>query len=395
MQSYSPGGRRTARGSAAPTLATVKQSKLMVVDDEPTNVKLVRRFLELEGFSQFVTTTDGRKAMTLIRDERPDCILLDLMMPHVSGLDVLDELRHDPTTAHIPAIFLTAVTDHKVRRDALERGADRLSQQAGRSRGAGAARRQRARRQGVSGSAARPQPRLEAAVRERTRQLEQAHREIGLVLARAAEYRDNDTGFHVVRVGRYARLIGEELGIVGDEADLLERAAQLHDVGKIGIPDAILLKPDRLTDEEFDLMKSHCGFGERILQPYSDDEECSSNGDWRDFGTIADGATPLLVLAHRIAMSHHEQWDGTGYPLGLEGRGHPARRPHHRGRRRVRRPQLQALLQGLVPDRRMLRDDGREAREPLRPAGARRVPAPPRRRGRRADALCGCGVSSS
>ena len=105
------GPRRRAAGVA--DVATVKPSKLMVVDDEPTNVKIVRRFLELEGFSQFVTTTDGRKAMTLIRDERPDCVLLDLMMPFVTGLDILDEMRHDPATAHIPVIILTAVTDHK------------------------------------------------------------------------------------------------------------------------------------------------------------------------------------------------------------------------------------------------------------------------------------------
>jgi putative two-component system response regulator len=290
----------------------------MVVDDEPTNVKIVRRLLELEGFSQFVTTTDGRKAMTLIRDERPDCVLLDLMMPFVTGLDVLDEMRHDPATAHIPAIILTAVTDHKIRCEALQRGAtDFLNKP-------------------VDPAELAPRvvnvltakiyqdqllqynQNLEAAVRERTRQLEQAYREIGLVLARAAEYRDNDTGLHVVRVGRYARLIGEALGIVGDAADLLERAAQLHDVGKIGIPDAILLKPGRLTDEEFSLMKLHCAFGDRILQPCADDDALS--GDGREGSApAASGATPLLVLAHRIAMSHHEHWDGTGYPSGLKG----------------------------------------------------------------------------
>jgi putative two-component system response regulator len=299
--------------------ATVKLSKLMVVDDEPTNVKIVRRLLELEGFSEFVTTTDGRKAMTLIRDERPDCVLLDLMMPFVTGLDVLDEMRQDPATAHIPAIILTAVTDHKVRCEALKRGAtDFLNKPVDPA--------ELAPRvvnvltvKAYQDQLLRYNQNLESAVRERTRQLEQAYREIGLVLARAAEYRDNDTGLHVVRVGRYARLIGEELGIVGDAADLLERAAQLHDVGKIGIPDAILLKPGRLTDEEFDLMKRHCSFGDRILQPYSDDES-SSNGEGHEgCRTIANGASPLLVLAHRIAMSHHEHWDGTGYPTGLKG----------------------------------------------------------------------------
>jgi putative two-component system response regulator len=302
-------------------LATLKQSKLMVVDDEPTNVKIVRRLLELEGFSQFVTTTDGRKAMTLIRDERPDCVLLDLMMPFVTGLDVLDEMRQDPATAHIPAIILTAVTDHKVRCEALQRGAtDFLNKPVDPAELA-------PRVVNVLTAKAyqdqllRYSQNLEAAVRERTRQLEQAYREIGLVLARAAEYRDNDTGLHVVRVGRYARLIGEELGIVGDEADLLERAAQLHDVGKIGIPDAILLKPGRLTEEEFDLMKRHCAFGDRILQPCSDDDHQTTG---ENAGTGVDGGgTPLLVMAHRIAMSHHEHWDGTGYPLGLLGEAIP------------------------------------------------------------------------
>ena len=297
--------------------ASVKLSKLMVVDDEPTNVKIVRRLLELEGFSQFVTTTDGRKAMTLIRDERPDCVLLDLMMPFVTGLDVLDEMRHDPATAHIPVIILTAVTDHKIRCEALKHGAtDFLNKPVDPA--------ELAPRvvnvlkvKAYQDQLLRYNQNLESAVRERTRQLEQAYREIGLVLARAAEYRDNDTGLHVVRVGRYARLIGEELGIVGDAADLLERAAQLHDVGKIGIPDAILLKPGRLTDDEFELMKRHCAFGDRILQPYTDDEQ-AANGDWRE-GAGGGGATPLLVLAHRIAMSHHEHWDGTGYPTGLKG----------------------------------------------------------------------------
>jgi putative two-component system response regulator len=306
------------QANVGPDLATLKQSKLMVVDDEPTNVKIVRRLLELEGFSQFVTTTDGRKAMTLIRDERPDCVLLDLMMPFVTGLDVLDEMRQDPATAHIPAIILTAVTDHKVRCEALQRGAtDFLNKPVDPAELA-------PRVVNVLTAKAyqdqllRYSQNLEAAVRERTRQLEQAYREIGLVLARAAEYRDNDTGLHVVRVGRYARLIGEELGIVGDEADLLERAAQLHDVGKIGIPDAILLKPGRLTEEEFDLMKRHCAFGDRILQPCSDDDH-QTTGENAGTG----GGTPLLVMAHRIAMSHHEHWDGTGYPLGLLGEAIP------------------------------------------------------------------------
>jgi putative two-component system response regulator len=301
-----------------------KRAKLMVVDDEPTNVKLVQRFLELDGYERFITTTDARRAVRMAREERPDCILLDLMMPHVSGLDILDELRSDPELSLIPVIFLTAVTDSATRRDALERGAtDFLNKPvdpyelAPRVANVVAAKAFQDQLLGHSRD-------LEQAVRERTTDLEKAHREVAYCLARAAEYRDNDTGFHVLRVGRYARLIAEELGMTGDQLDLVEHAAQLHDVGKIGVPDAVLLKPDRLTEEEFSLMKKHCGFGKRILRQCSEDEELALRSHSEVGAKILDGAaSPLLALARRIALSHHEWWDGSGYPLGLRGEDIP------------------------------------------------------------------------
>jgi putative two-component system response regulator len=296
----------------------------MVVDDEPTNVKLVRRFLELEGYRRFVTTTDSRKAVRMARDERPDCILLDLMMPHMSGLEILDELRADPELALIPVIFLTAVTDGAIRRDALERGANDFLNKpidpcelAPRVANVVAAK-------AFQEQILHHSRDLEQAVRERTADLERAHREVAYCLARAAEYRDNDTGFHVLRVGRYARIIAEELGMRGDQLDLMEHAAQLHDVGKIGVPDAVLLKPDRLTEEEFTLMKKHCGFGKHILRQCSEDEEALLRSHSEVGGRILDGtASPLLAMARRIALSHHEWWDGTGYPLGLRGEDIP------------------------------------------------------------------------
>ena len=301
-----------------------KWAKLLVVDDEPTNVKLVQRFLELDGYERFVTTTDARRAVQLAREEKPDCILLDLMMPHVSGLQILDQLRADPELARAPVIFLTAVTDSATRRDALERGAtDFLNKPIDpyelAPRVANV----------VSAKAYQDQllvhsRDLEQAVRERTADLERAHREVAYCLARAAEYRDNDTGFHVLRVGRYSRLIAEELGWAGEQLDVIEHAAQLHDVGKIGVPDAVLLKPDRLTEEEFSLMKKHCGFGKRILRQCSEDEEMALRSHSEVGGKILDGAaSPLLVLARKIALSHHEWWDGSGYPLGLRGEDIP------------------------------------------------------------------------
>jgi putative two-component system response regulator len=314
----------TPQPQSARSAKPAKPAKLMVVDDEPTNVKLVQRFLELDGYERFVTTTDSRRAVQMAREERPDCILLDLMMPHVSGLEILDQLRADPELALIPVIFLTAVTDGNTRRDALERGAtDFLNKPidpyelAPRVANVVAAKAFQDQLLGHSRD-------LEQAVRERTVDLERAHREVAYCLARAAEYRDNDTGFHVLRVGRYARLIAEELGMTGDQLDLIEHAAQLHDVGKIGVPDAVLLKPDRLTEEEFLLMKKHCGFGKRILRQASDDEEIQLRSHSEVGAKILDGAaSPLLVLARKIALSHHEWWNGAGYPLGLRGEDIP------------------------------------------------------------------------
>jgi putative two-component system response regulator len=313
----------TPQPQSARSAKPAKPAKLMVVDDEPTNVKLVQRFLELDGYERFVTTTDSRRAVQMAREERPDCILLDLMMPHVSGLEILDQLRADPELA-LPVIFLTAVTDGNTRRDALERGAtDFLNKPidpyelAPRVANVVAAKAFQDQLLGHSRD-------LEQAVRERTVDLERAHREVAYCLARAAEYRDNDTGFHVLRVGRYARLIAEELGMTGDQLDLIEHAAQLHDVGKIGVPDAVLLKPDRLSEDEFQLMKKHCGFGKRILRQASDDEEIQLRSHSEVGAKILDGAaSPLLVLARKIALSHHEWWNGAGYPLGLRGEDIP------------------------------------------------------------------------
>ncbi len=137
-------------------------------------------------------------------------------------------------------------------------------------------------------------------------------------LARAAEFRDDDTGQHVYRVGRYARLIAENLGWKGQQLDTFEQAAQLHDIGKIGIPDAILLKPGKLTPEEFEIMQKHSGYGKKITQSLRS-HDLNVLGDHTTLGARLLDATdsPILTLAATIAISHHEKWDGSGYPLGL------------------------------------------------------------------------------
>jgi putative two-component system response regulator len=159
---------------------------------------------------------------------------------------------------------------------------------------------------------------LEREVSKRTAQLEASTNYVIYCLARAAEFRDDETGRHVLRVGRYAGIIARQLGWSESQAVVLEQAAQLHDVGKIGIPDAVLLKPGKLTPEEFEIVRKHCGFGKKIFEPMTADEW----HQWQyhaELGRriIGDTTAPVLQMAARIALTHHERWDGSGYPLGL------------------------------------------------------------------------------
>ena len=165
---------------------------------------------------------------------------------------------------------------------------------------------------------------LESAVKRRTAELEASRRDILHCLARAAEYRDDDTGHHVIRVGRYARLVATGLGMTEDYVDCIGQAAQLHDVGKIGVADDILRKPGRLTDAEFELMQKHSSFGKRVLQRLSPQEE-SALRHHADIGAkvLGIGRSPVLDMATRIALTHHEWWNGSGYPLGLQGEDIP------------------------------------------------------------------------
>lgn len=293
---------------------------IAIIDDEPTNIKVVSRLLQLEGYRNFISTHDSREALDLIRNQATDIVLLDLMMPHVSGLDILRMLRSRTDTWLTPVIILTASTDRETRLEALRRGANDFlnkpidpSELAPRVGNLLALKGHQDEMKSYSSS-------LEEAVRRRTAELEASRRDILHCLARAAEYRDDDTGHHVMRVGRYARIIAEGLGMDAEYADRIEQAAQLHDVGKIGVPDDILRKPGRLTEAEFELMRKHSSFGKRVLQRISPEEEVALRHH-ADIGAkvLAIGRSPVLDMAMRIALTHHEWWNGSGYPLKLQG----------------------------------------------------------------------------
>jgi putative two-component system response regulator len=268
------------------------KARILIVDDEAPNVEVLRRLLERAGFTRIQTTTDPREATKLYVNFRPDLILLDLHMPHLDGLAVMDELNQIAEATYLPILILTGDVSPEARRDALSRGAKDFVHKPFNSDEVllriGTLLETRFLYLQIQSQ----NQMLEAKVRERTRELEGAQFEIIERLAKAAEFRDDNTGQHTERVGQMAALIAKQTGLPEAQVSLIRRAAPLHDVGKIGIPDSILLKLGKLTDDEFTVVKTHTTIGARIL---------------------SGSRFPILRLAEEIAFSHHERWDGSGY----------------------------------------------------------------------------------
>jgi putative two-component system response regulator len=277
----------------------LRSSNILVVDDQPLNVRLLEALLSKWGFESVTGLTDPSRVAELVRAEPPDLVMLDLHMPGLSGLDVMRLLEpvSDPSTP-VPILVLTADSTVETKRQALAAGAsDFLTKpfdsEEVRLRVSNLLRTRR-----LETQLKRHGDELEERVHERTKALEQAKLEIAERLAMAAEYRDDETHQHAQRIGHTAALLGAQLGLSATAIADLRRAAPLHDIGKIAIPDTILLKPGRLTAEEFEIIKTHTVVGARILSGSS---------------------SRLLQIASEVALSHHEKWDGTGYPRGLSG----------------------------------------------------------------------------
>lgn len=291
----------------------------MIVDDEPINIKLIQKYLRGVGYHDFVTTSESREAVDMVRSTKPDIVVLDVVMPHVTGLDILETIRSDENVAHLPVLIVTASTDEQTKIDALELGAtDFLNKPVKPTELLPRVRNSLVLKAHHDQMAAYSK-RLEVEVAQRTADLAQSREEVIHVLACAAEYRDQETGNHVIRVGRFAGLIAKQLGCTDSDAELIEHAAILHDAGKIGIADSILLKPGKLSPEEYRTMKRHCEFGERILRAQPSDESQPFLRQSRSPST----RSPVLRMAAVIARTHHERWDGTGYPNQLAGEDIP------------------------------------------------------------------------
>jgi cyclic di-GMP phosphodiesterase len=310
--------------SAATSQTTTSAAKILVVDDEPINVKVCHKYLRELGYEQCLGVTDSTRAMATILAERPDLIILDVMMPVVSGVDLLRTIRAHEELAQLPVLILTAASDRTTKLTVLELGASDLlakpidpSELAPRVRNALTIKKYH---DGLRDHARA----LEEAVRVRTADLEASRLDVIHCLARAVEYRDDNTGRHVERVGRYTGIIGEALGLEAETCRMLQLAAQLHDVGKIGVSDDVLLKPGRLTPEEYDRMQRHTLFGKKIVEQMSDRDWEKMRQHVQIGSKILEAPrSPLLAMASRIALTHHERWDGTGYPLGLAGEDIP------------------------------------------------------------------------
>lgn len=311
-----------AKRHAGPS--SMLEAKIAIIDDEPVNIRVTRKYLSSAGYGNFVTCDQALHALDLIKNESPDIVLLDVVMPEVSGLTILEQIRQFNCISGTPVLILTASTDPGTKMQALELGAtDFLAKPVDPSELVLRVRNAlitKAHQDHLEMYAEH----LEDEVRQRTAELAISRKEVVECLARAAEYRDEQTGHHIVRVGRYAAILAEGLGLPAAQVELIEQAAQLHDVGKIGIPDDILRKPAKLDKEEFALMKRHCAHGQKILQGMSDEGSMPGKMHFADGArNMRSPSSRLIELAATIALTHHERWDGTGYPNGLAGEAIP------------------------------------------------------------------------
>ena len=272
---------------------------ILIIDDEEVNLLLLERILQKAGYSNIHSTSDPRQGLSLAESLDPDLICTDLHMPHLNGFELIEELRQrQEPNQYLPIVVLTADITAEAEQEALSRGARDFITKPFKSSQIRLRIANLLQTRYLHLELQRQNERLEEKVLERTIELEAARLDILERLALAAEYRDYTTGQHTGRVGILSALLAEKLGMSSEQIDLIRRAAPLHDVGKIGVPDGILLKPGSLTDTELDTMKEHVEVGAKLL---------------------AHGHSKLIQLAEEIAWTHHERWDGSGYPRGLKG----------------------------------------------------------------------------
>ncbi len=272
--------------------------KIVIVDDNPMNVALLRHMVRDLDDCEAVTFTSSADGVVWCATNLPDLVIVDYMMPPPDGLAFIEAFRAMEGREDIPLLMITASSENEVRYQALSHGAnDFLTKPIDRNEFLARARNMLALRRSQRALADRAEW-LAGEVRKATADIVERERETVVRLSRAAEYRDPETGAHILRMAKYSELIARQLGLPPDQQTLLLQAAPMHDVGKVGTPDHILLKPGRLDADELVVMRQHALIGYEIL---------------------AGSESPLLQAAALIARTHHEKFDGSGYPDGLKG----------------------------------------------------------------------------
>lgn len=285
----------------------IKNAKILVVDDEPVNILLLQRFLDKAAYTHVDTESDARNVVQRYLDNDYDLVLLDINMPYISGIDILRELvdieRQRDSLATV--LVLTAQVDSDTRFNALEYGARDFINKPFDSIEVLQRIRNLLEVSLLNKQVRQQNQLLEEQVRERTMQLQLKNRELEDTrleiirrLGRAAEYRDNETGLHIMRMSNYSHVLAKAAGLSDEKAGLLLNASPMHDIGKLGISDEILLKQEKLTPQEWEIMKTHVTIGVEILSGHHSE---------------------LMEMARIVALTHHEKWDGSGYPYGLKG----------------------------------------------------------------------------
>jgi putative two-component system response regulator len=279
--------------------ATHPEARILIVDDEPPNVKVLKRVLAVAGYRQVTAITAPREAIARFAEIKPDLLLLDLHMPEIDGMAVMERLRAQlPATEYFPILMLTGDASPQACQRALAMGASDFVAKPFDMHEVLLRIRNLLETRSLHRQIAEYNYQLERKVGERTAELDTAQLDTIARLALAAEFRDDETGRHTQRVGALSEILARAMGWSDAAAALLGLAAPLHDVGKIGIPDAILLKSGILTVGERKTMEGHTTIGGKIL---------------------SGGRSSFIQLAEKVALSHHERWDGQGYPEGRLG----------------------------------------------------------------------------
>ena len=280
----------------------IMNGRILIVDDKQENILLLEDILNKAGYKSVLSTSDPRDVLDLFVSFQPDLLLLDINMPHMSGFEVMEQIKEVFKSDYLPVLVLTAYHDRETRLHALRIGARDFVSKPFDNEEVLCRIRNLLEVTLAHRHIKNSNTLLDQEVESKTRELHETRLEIIRRLGLAAEFKDRETANHIIRMSKICQILGVACGLSEKEGELILNASPMHDVGKIGIPDNILMKPDKLDSDEWETMKGHPEIGYRLLDGHSSE---------------------IMNAAKVIALTHHEKWDGSGYPRGIAGEDIP------------------------------------------------------------------------